>query len=164
VRLPLHISLSAPLVLETEQKDSFLNAVKNSITNSEVRCFSVRPSAVSWVPNFDKTRYFLVLKLTRPQHDELNKLLRACNDCAGRINLAELYHSATDLAKSEPKDDCFHISIAWTVQKPSENAQLSVDGLLPDSLQDTEVSFSMVKLKIGNMVHDLSLLAGTAGK
>lgn len=161
VQLPLHISLSAPLVLETDQKDAFAQAVKDAISDVGVRSFSVGLRAVDWVPNFDKTRYFLVLKLTRPPYDDLNKLLSACNQCARDSKLPELYHQlgTEPDAKRDDKDDCFHISVAWTLDEPSAEARQAVRKAMPARLKETTVSFTTVKLKIGNVVHDVALPA-----
>lgn len=161
VQLPLHISLSAPLLLGTDQKDSFAQAVKDAIADVGARSLRVRPRAVDWVPNFDKTRYFLVLKLTRPANDDLNKLLNACNQCARDSKLPELYHrlGAEPEAKPNDKDDYFHISVAWTLDEPSAEAKQAVQQAMPIRLEQTEVSFTTVKLKIGNVVHDVALPA-----
>lgn len=161
VQLPLHISLSAPLVLETDQKDTFAQAVKDAITDVGARSFSVRLRAADWVPNFDQTRYFLVLKLTRPRHDELNKLLDACNQCARDSKLPELYHElrTEPHAKRDDNEDYFHISVAWTLDAPSLEAKKAVQKAMPARLEQTTVSFTTVKLKIGNVVHDVALPA-----
>lgn len=161
VQLPLHISLSAPLVLETDHRDEFLQAVKTAISDVGACSFSVTLRAVDWVPNFDKTRFFLVLKLTRPPNDDLNKLLSACNKCARKSKLPELYHEPTGEphAKSNDKDDFFHMSTAWTLQEPSTQAIEAVQQAMSARLKQTTVSFSTVKLKVGNAVHDVALPA-----
>lgn len=172
VQLPLHISLSAPLVLETGQREGFLSAVRAAVEGSgngdvgAVRSFSVRPRAVSWVKNFDGTRWFLVLRLTRPGGDELGWLLRACNACAEEFGLPLLYQG--DASGEVPRedgerDDCFHISIAWTLSEPSEEARIVSRELLEPGLREAEITFDTVKVKIGNVVHDLPLRATTPG-
>ena len=170
VQLPLHISLSAPLVLETEQKDAFQQAVKDAIRDPGVRSFIVSPVSVDWVPNSDKSRYFLVLKLTRPPNNDLNKLLRACNACARRYKLQELYQAAEpelspnlETRTTESKDNPFHISIAWTLYKPSVSATDALKQALPAELTEASIAFDTVKLKIGNVIYDLPLLADVGG-
>lgn len=161
MQLPLHISLSAPLVLETDQKETFTQTVKDAIGDAGARSFSVGLRAVDWVPNFDKTRFFLVLKLTRPANDDLNKLLSACNTSARNSQLPELYHkpSTEPHAKLNDKDDCFHISIAWTLHEPTAQARQMLQQITPAQLEQTAVWFTVVKLKIGNVVHDVELPA-----
>ena len=119
VQLPVHISLSAPLVLRTDQKKEFAEAVTTFVSKSGARIFTIQPTELAWVSNFDVTRYFLVLKLTRPINDDLNKLLEACNASVARYGLERLYDRRTDAAAGnvEDKYDAFHISIAWVLDK-----------------------------------------------
>ncbi|RMZ85130.1 hypothetical protein DV738_g12, partial [Chaetothyriales sp. CBS 135597] len=87
VPLPLHISLSAPLTLRTEQKDAVAAAVEASVTRSGARPFVVSPTRLCWVSNSEGSRSFLVLKLSRPENEDLNRLLSACNASVARFGL-----------------------------------------------------------------------------
>jgi U6 snRNA phosphodiesterase len=168
VQLPLHVSLSAPLVLTTERKDAFQEAVLNAISESGATSHSTNVQNISWVSNSERTRWFLVLRLSRPDNDDLNRLLGACNGCAQRFELAQLYTGRND-AKGD-KDDYdsnFHISIAWTVRRPQGTTSESwADALrrgVEVALQD-RIAFNTVKLKIGNAVEDIPLLPTKAAQ
>lgn len=100
VQLPLHISLSAPLVLDTAQREPFTAAIHAAILRGDVRAFTVSPASAEWVSNADATRWFLVLKLeggsaegsgAAAYHGQLERLLSACNATARAFGLAELY-------------------------------------------------------------------------
>ncbi len=166
VQLPLHISLSAPLTLKTEQKDDFETAVKAELNKCGASSFSVRPVDVSWVSNFDQTRTFLVLALSRSGDDDLNKLLQACNRCADTFDLDLIYQTkqgketkeeGQDPAMPEDTSTAFHISIAWTLEKVEDLDNLCLDPFNLDELRSIAINFDIVKLKIGNTVTDLKL-------
>ena len=53
--------------------------------------FSLRTSGLGWVANYDKTRWFLVLRLTKAPNDGLNKLLHATNRTAEEFGQLALY-------------------------------------------------------------------------
>ena len=66
VPLPLHISLSAPLVLRTETKDGFLAALLTSfksLAKKHSSGITVNPDHLSWHLNEDGSRGFLVLRV-----------------------------------------------------------------------------------------------------
>lgn len=66
VPLPLHISLSAPLVLRTETKDAYLDALTNALkplAKSIKSGITVTPDNLSWHLNEDGSRGFLVLRV-----------------------------------------------------------------------------------------------------
>ncbi|EXJ57126.1 hypothetical protein A1O7_07470 [Cladophialophora yegresii CBS 114405] len=166
-QLPLHTSLSAPLILKTEQKESFQASIQAGLESSHIKPFTVRPTRLDWVANYDRSRFFLVLRLSKPEDDELNKLLSICNATAVRFGLSQLYD---DIAETGPgglvqprsktpvsvtdNSDAFHISIAWTLQNPEDRARKLV-GLVDDQLHGLKVSFSLLKIKMGNTVVDL---------
>jgi U6 snRNA phosphodiesterase len=148
-QLPLHISLSAPLVLKTEQKSEYEEAVEEAIKSSRVPSFETTIRGVRWQRNFDGTRYFLVLRISKAMmDDELNRLLNCCNACAKQFNLPLLYDYDTatanpgtrpaasnstsanhDSSGTSPnhdtwrtpvdRTDAFHISIAWQLAAPT---------------------------------------------
>lgn len=61
--LPLHISLSRPIVFTTENKGDFLESLQTAIKSSKIQPFDIAISDLSWCENFEKTRWFLVLKV-----------------------------------------------------------------------------------------------------
>ena len=105
--LPLHISLSSSLVLRTEEKDDFLQAISSVLVGCTIdprrnlessdetcRCFSVNFSGVDWVANAERTRWFLALRVEKPGGNELNRLLGACNTVARARGLPTLYEKS----------------------------------------------------------------------
>ena len=167
VQLPLHISLSAPLVLQTAQKDDFLTAVKQQVSESGATSFTVHATRLDWVSNFDQTRSFLVLKLSQPDEDDLNKLLHACNACANKFGLHLLYQRKEVTHKKSKKGEAatapldlsaaFHISIAWKLEKAKNLDRQPLEPTTRDELCDMKISFDALKVKIGNVVTDLKL-------
>jgi len=170
-QLPLHISLSAPLVLTTSQKVDFQSNFERSLTRTPFRTFCVNPTSLAWVSNFEKTRFFLVLRLSRPKDDQLNRLLDLSNECATQFHLPLLYKQGVVYAgesanknkrperKAEDSSSAFHISIAWTLQEPSEDERATVQSvILPSELAEKDIRFDTVKLKIGNVVNDITLV------
>ncbi|ETI25840.1 hypothetical protein G647_02617 [Cladophialophora carrionii CBS 160.54] len=168
-QLPLHISLSAPLVLKTEQKESFQGSINAALDSSHIKPFTVTATRLDWVANHDRSRFFLVLRLSKPEDDELNKLLSICNATAVRFGLSQLYNDIAETdqggavqprsrtpVSTTDKSDAFHISIAWTLQDPKDRARKLV-GLGVDQLHGLKVSFSLLKIKMGNTVIDLPL-------
>ncbi|KAK5353046.1 poly(U)-specific 3'-to-5' RNA exonuclease [Exophiala xenobiotica] len=139
---PLHISLSAPLVLKTDQKDAFQQTVFSEVSRSNVQPFNVQATGLDWVANYERSRFFLVLKLSRPSNNDLNRLLSASNAAARKLGLAEL-------------SDAFHISIAWTLKEPDKQTREQLLNLDKDYLKSLMMSFSVLKLKMGNVVIDI---------
>ncbi|KAK5199190.1 poly(U)-specific 3'-to-5' RNA exonuclease [Exophiala xenobiotica] len=139
---PLHISLSAPLVLKTDQKDAFQQTVFSEVSRSNVQPFNVQATGLDWVANYERSRFFLVLKLSRPSNNDLNRLLSASNAAARQFGLAEL-------------SDAFHISIAWTLKEPDKQTREQLLNLDKDYLKSLMMSFSGLKLKMGNVVIDI---------
>ncbi|KAH7123680.1 U6 snRNA phosphodiesterase Usb1 [Dendryphion nanum] len=89
--LPLHISLSRTLQIKTEDRDDFLDTLTSSLRKSGVRPFEAQLTSLKWVPNYERNRWFLVLGIEKPSHDELNKLLEACNSATGKCGHPGLY-------------------------------------------------------------------------
>jgi len=156
--LPLHISLSAPLVLKTDQKASFQESIRAKLDQGHFVPFTVHVAGLDWVANHDRTRFFLVLKLSKPDKDDLNKLLLACNATARQFGLPQLYEGddlPNQQRKTVDKSDAFHISIAWTLREPDVQARERLTGVGQDQARQLKVGFSMLKLKIGNTVVDM---------
>ncbi|EPE29368.1 hypothetical protein GLAREA_00528 [Glarea lozoyensis ATCC 20868] len=149
--LPLHISLSRPIGLVTADKENFVELLERVIRTCGIRPFDVTISGVDWVSNFDNTRWFLVLRLLKPPHDGLNKLLHLCNDAVGIFGQPPLYARKLPQDTPSPKrlrrpdgkstssskaptiasdwtglgdpSSAFHISIAWALKAPSQETK-----------------------------------------
>ena len=123
--------------------------------------FHVQATGLDWFANYERSRFFLALKLSRPSNNDLNKLLSASNAAARQFGLAELYDndskkSDKDISKTQQtmidRSDAFHISIAWTVKEPDKETRQQLVNLEDDYLKTLMVSFSALKLKMGNVV------------
>ncbi|RMY97787.1 hypothetical protein D0862_07897 [Hortaea werneckii] len=164
VSLPLHISLSRPLVLRTEQKEPFLDRLKNAILTSGVHTFTVRPSGLRWHSNESNSRYFLVLGLERTPKAEMSSLLTACNRVAKAFDQPLLYAEDTNIVKGRRKDAKFsspaegkcHISIAWSLEAPlSTQAGEAIP--IPTAISGLQIPFSEIKVRIGQDVTAVAL-------
>ncbi|KEF60025.1 uncharacterized protein A1O9_04875 [Exophiala aquamarina CBS 119918] len=163
--LPLHVSLSAPLVLRAEQKARFQENLQAQLEQSHVNSFMVNIAGLEWVSNHDQTRFFLVLRLSQPKDDQLNKLLSACNKSAQQFGLTQLYVDPGEAGPQADNNDrripdrssSFHISIAWTLQRPTEEATDSLSQYAVDRCRELEIKFDRLKLKMGNNVFDILL-------
>jgi U6 snRNA phosphodiesterase len=178
-----------PLVLRTEQRASFLERLEDAVKGSGVTPFQLRVSGLDWVPNSEKTRWFLVLKLEKPENDGLNLLLAVTNSVVRHSGLEMLYANQdtkedgalgkecvdrSTIGKRGLKDrrqmrqsatipaDCtgnFHFSLAWQLEEPERASIESADTLGP--VKRLSISCDFVKVKIGNTIHDIPLLDGT---
>lgn len=130
-------------------------------------------SGARWVSNFDGTRHFLIVGLTKPGRDQLQTLLSVCNTLARKFELPELYAHQGSTAVGVPKqpsaapdqqevilppqsDDKFHISIAWTLVKPEHNTCI-LDEEIRQQLSAIRLSFQEVLIKIGNIISNVHL-------
>ncbi|KAM0804110.1 U6 snRNA phosphodiesterase Usb1 [Usnea florida] len=89
--LPLHISLSRPIVLLAHQRQSFVDALTRAISKTNSNPFTVTVKGLEWVANYENTRWFLVLKLEKPPQDDLNKLLQFSNQNVTAFGQPPLY-------------------------------------------------------------------------
>ncbi len=160
VQLPLHVSLSAPLVLRTEQRADFQEALEIAVRNAGLRSFNVKVVGVSWEPNLERTRWFLVMRLTRPDGDELNKLLTLTNRVVYGMGLPMLYQAdGSKLREEKDHTSTFHVSIAWRLEEPTskQKHRLSMGTGEVEDLKSVGIRFDNVKVKIGSVVHDMHL-------
>ncbi|KAI9893664.1 MAG: poly(U)-specific 3'-to-5' RNA exonuclease [Vezdaea aestivalis] len=152
--LPLHISLSRPLVLQTDIKDEVLDALDKAVRAARVGSFSVTVEGARWVSNEEGTRCFLVLGLRGS--GELNKLLWGVNRVLGRKgkNLGSLYEGF--------EESGFHISIAWRLGAPQGNeldvSRAGVVEALRKCSKDLDIAFESVKIKVGNSITVIPLV------
>lgn len=172
VRLPLHVSLSTPLILTTDNKDAFEKELTQNIRDMKLATFNTSPLDLRWVTNFDGTRYFLIMTLEPPEQDELQSLLSVCNRTAASFRLPQLYakdsknvgvvaDTALDGRAEVPVDRVasdiskFHISIAWSLNE-IPTSPVFMDQM-QTKLKDIEITFDKVLIKIGNQVSPVPL-------
>ncbi|KAI0995018.1 hypothetical protein K3495_g13162 [Podosphaera aphanis] len=181
--LPLHISLSRSIQLTTLQKDHFLCSLQQLVESSGVRPFYSTLIDLEWVANFEKTRWFLVLRVSRPDANEFNRLLHLSNIIAQRFDQPRLYSKPDKAASpsmridSKAKNPCnkscidwsdmqdvsaaFHVSIAWTLRPPSQeliNVTEHSSVNLMKSITQINLQLTCIKVKIGNTVNTIPLL------
>ncbi|KOS21427.1 U6 snRNA phosphodiesterase [Escovopsis weberi] len=185
--LPLHISLSRPLALDTARKDDYLDEVSLGIKARNTGCFAVVPTALVWHQSPDSNRTFLVLRVAsrearedlidppgkkenknnnkKKKNQELAALLAACNDVARRFDQPALYSSGAGDSTGSGSgcvEDAFHVSIGWTFGLASDDeAAVEALELFGDDefreMQAWEIEVSGVKAKIGNVVTHVPL-------
>ncbi|EFR02124.1 hypothetical protein MGYG_05126 [Nannizzia gypsea CBS 118893] len=177
-QLPLHISLSRPVALLTEQREPFLDLFRDYLHKSRIKPFEISPHSLAWESNFESTRWFLVLRLNRPANNGLNQLLRLSNSVLSHFSQPPLYENPVGTQKRKNRKqagnrddsvqssasidtdhtDCFHISIAWTLEEPSdeEKERLTTIDL---RVRELVVEFNSVKVKVGNQIHNERLFA-----
>ncbi|KAK3111155.1 poly(U)-specific 3'-to-5' RNA exonuclease [Teratosphaeriaceae sp. CCFEE 6253] len=174
VSLPLHISLSRPLVLRAQQRELFLDHLKRDVAGTGVRTFQAEFDGLRWHPNELGTRWFLVLQAHTPGKHELDRLLGACNTVATAIEQPLLYTDPPDRldhhAIEGPAESKFHVSIAWSLRKPALTHHMAAPAKPAE--QGTEeaesaagvpplmATFSDVKVRIGQDVSPITLPAG----
>ncbi|OBT89424.1 hypothetical protein VE02_02059 [Pseudogymnoascus sp. 03VT05] len=173
--LPLHISLSRPIGFSTATKDAFLSSIQTAISNSDIHPFPITFNGCDWASNYEGTRWFLALRVAKPLQDNLNKLLRVCNDTVQSHGQPLLYASATPpnpdtpaQSKLRPKppsnspspqkdlSSYFHISIAWALTAPPRTSDTPKYPTAPETEKlnsaPTPIVASEIKAKIGNVV------------
>ncbi|KAJ8066271.1 hypothetical protein OCU04_005351 [Sclerotinia nivalis] len=190
VPLPLHVSLSRAIGFSKDVKDSFLNSFEQAIKSAGIRLFEIGFSGLAWVPNYEKTRWFLVLRLNIPRSNALNKLLHVSNKVVEEYGQPPLYansrasengtkiaHPSKDVknfkAKAQKKkenfidmvdlSEAFHISIAWTLLPPDQELIEATERLTANELmevQQIQVQTKEIKAKIGNVVTNVPLPVG----
>lgn len=147
--------------------------------------FEVGFCGLDWVPNFEKTRWFVVLRLNVPNGNGLNKLLHVCNSTVQQHGQPPLYAKLseepakkkesvsnartkgrrgselkTDWSSMQEMSAAFHISIAWSLEPPSQDLLDITNMTTTDQLgllQKIEVKVEDVKAKLGNVVTGIQL-------
>lgn len=107
--LPLHISLSRPLMLVTDERQPFNDSLASEINRSSLRPYVTMESrkqiliwprsyrfelslrGLAWVSNNEKTRWFLVMHVLKPPMNELNRILQVSNGVAQKFRNLPLY-------------------------------------------------------------------------
>lgn len=63
--------------------------------------FETTLECLDWVSNYEKTRWFLVLRVRKPSNDGLNRLLRICNYSVAKFNQPVLYETTSSSSSSQ---------------------------------------------------------------
>ncbi|UPX11668.1 poly(U)-specific 3'-to-5' RNA exonuclease [Ascochyta rabiei] len=171
--LPLHVSLSRTLQIKTNDREQFLETLNNSLRRAAVQAFHFEFHSLKWVPNFERNRWFLVLSIKKPTHNELNKLLHACNEAAQKSGHPALYSGGkgdgpmemnSPTAGSRVKHDetdrseNFHVSIAWNLTEPDPEWASLVQSIdVGRCVRSPQASFDVIKARVGNVVHNFDL-------
>lgn len=171
--LPLHVSLSRTLQIKTDDRETFLGTLNNSLRRAAVQAFRFDFRDLKWVPNFERNRWFLVLGIKKPAHDELNRLLNACNEAAQSSGHPALYsgdkgdgpmetNSPTARSQFEhnksDRSKHFHVSIAWNLTEPDPAWISLVQNMdVERCIRSPQASFETVKARVGNVVHNFDL-------
>ncbi|KAL1895583.1 poly(U)-specific 3'-to-5' RNA exonuclease [Ceratocystis pirilliformis] len=150
--LPLHISLSRPIVFNTAQKDRFLDAITADIQASRMLpvlaltqlyapSFMVSPYRLYWYTSPDSARTFLVLSVSsrrpasnEPSNTQLTALLSRCNSTVQSFGQPALYAlkdqesakidtEANTSGTASVDSSAFHVSIAWMFDVPSQEVK-----------------------------------------
>ncbi|KAJ5889031.1 hypothetical protein N7495_009072 [Penicillium taxi] len=149
-----HIEGNWPTHLSLECTHVFL------LTESHLQIyrFKVTFDSLKWVSNFNKTRWFLVLHVQKPEGDELNSLIRLSNKVMAMFDQPPLYTSSKDTDQNERDfTDNFHVSIAWSLTEPSDDQSLQVTGHDLGRVKVMRIRFDSVKAKVGNNVSNIPL-------
>lgn len=171
--LPLHISLSRTLQIKTDNREAFLQTLAVALRRAAVQAFHFEFQGLKWVPNFERNRWFLVLGIKKPAHDELNELLSACNETAHKSGYPTLYSGGKGDGPMEinsptagphvnldttDRSDNFHVSIAWNLAEPDPEWVSLVQSIDVDKyVRSPHASFDVVKARVGNVVHNFDL-------
>ncbi|KAK6342719.1 poly(U)-specific 3'-to-5' RNA exonuclease [Orbilia javanica] len=160
-QLPLHISMSRPIVLKTEERDGFMTELERGLEGSGVQSFEVQFTSLEWVPNQDRTRWFWVMRAKSPMQGQyrqtlLSSLLTTCNQVVKNHNQPELYL----VDNRGVTRDGFHVSIGWSLTEPPTNLCEGILAAISSNrieLSDLTMKCDTLKVKIGNTVHAVEL-------
>ena len=137
--------------------------------------FDIAFTGLDWVANYEKTRWFLVLRLRKPEFDGLNKLLHVSNQVVQEYNQPALYTTRNIHGKRERPtrklpyaqwvdiqdvSDAFHISIAWTLTAPNDELLKLARAMFAaykKELDQFQVQVGEIKFKVGNVVTSIPL-------
>jgi hypothetical protein len=133
--------------------------------------FSVNPYSLDWVSNYERTRWFLVLRVTKPANDNLNRLLSLSNHSlahfgqpplyagrpAGPVHRLERNESVQTDTQPEDLSHCFHVSLAWSLPEPTPEQKKKIEAIDLHHLRSLFIHFDCVKAKIGNNISSIPL-------
>ncbi|KNZ57960.1 uncharacterized protein VP01_2030g2 [Puccinia sorghi] len=162
----LHLSLSRPLFLKTNERDNFINQMKKFI--SGIKLFEIYFSAFSNLMNDDCTRGFLALEVGNG-HSDVSKLFYSSilNELLKEIDkVLEMY--------CQPKyyeNPRFHVSIAWclinqeNIHQTKHTSHHLLSSSLLQSLNDIQLDeirnipwkVDYFNVVIGKTIHQITL-------
>lgn len=137
------------------------------------------------MPNYEKTRWFLVLRVGRPDGNGLNQLLQVCNEAVEEFSQPPLYASPRISSKTQRRvKECdarssnsmkmqgkevedfsaaFHISIGWALEdyhaKCTERLKTIASDKMFESIKGISINVNAIKVKVGNVVTSIYLIA-----
>ncbi|KAJ4397369.1 poly(U)-specific 3'-to-5' RNA exonuclease [Gnomoniopsis smithogilvyi] len=137
--LPLHISLSRPFVLRTEQKDAFRDTLARRISSLGVVPFElcIPQGGLAWFRSAEASRSFLVLRVRAAYvqlgaakervNPQLATLLAACNEVVAAQGQPRLYaHSSGGMGVGEEEEEEEDLDGGGV--RPVDDAGEGVDG------------------------------------
>lgn len=173
-------------MLRTEQRGAFLKKLEDAVGSSGVRLFQVLVTGLGWVPNANNTRWFLVLRLERPDNDGLNELLAVTNYVARDSGLEMLYADQNPCEEQLPDQPPRLVQLRASRRGLNGNEYMQVPAKVPadctskfhisiawqleepckgglerietiQSVQNLSISCDCLKVKIGNTIRHISL-------
>lgn len=169
--LPLHVSLSRPIVLTTGEKEGFLAEVVASLAGVG-EGWELEGDRVEWHRTEGSGRSFLVLRVREVgratgegsgnPNPGLTELLRRCNAVVEGHGQPGLYGWAGE----EEVGRAFHVSVAWSFAEPSEEVRRVTEEVFGGRVRGVRIGVNGVKVKIGNVVTHVPLRGrggGTGG-
>ncbi|KAK4129413.1 hypothetical protein N657DRAFT_660773 [Parathielavia appendiculata] len=150
---PLHISLSRPIVLSSDDRATFLREVEAAIRASGIAAFGLACCRAEWHRTAESARSFLVLRLT--------EMLRRCNDVVAKYGQSRLYEWAEGDGQDEEEGrwvgEAFHVSIAWSFVEPTEELVRVTEQVFGSCsakkrMRELRIPVEGVKVKIGNVI------------
>ncbi|KAF8476981.1 U6 snRNA phosphodiesterase Usb1 [Kalaharituber pfeilii] len=153
--LPLHLSLSRPNTLKTDERAGFVDLLEERIRKAKLRLFEISFTGFEWVSNGDGTRWFFVM-VAKSKGNELFTLLRLTNFSFATYQQPPLY----SLEKGE---NGFHVTIGWSLGAPDQELKVKLESEIgiefKGHLARLKMKVEEVKVKIGNTIKVLPLLA-----
>ncbi|KKK19956.1 hypothetical protein AOCH_003142 [Aspergillus ochraceoroseus] len=144
-----------------------MDTFEATLQDSDISVFDVQSNSLDCVSNFEKTRWFYVLRVKRPPQDSLNSLLRMSNRAVALFEQPPLYEPASSISKtpksarsgenksSPPNDytDSFHISVGWSLTEPSAEEKASMENIDLSKVNELKIRFDCEDLQAFQAKH-----------
>ena len=162
---------------------NFLTQTSACINHCNLLRFNLAFDRLDWVSNYEKNRWFLVLRVAPASATELESLLQCSNEVADAFDQPTLYKVSTlttaeeklkikqeqdsmgarntmsrgaDHERSGINDAPFHVSIAWSLARPVGATSFGLEAV-GTQLRGLELQVVDLKVKIGNDVTSIVL-------